>query len=393
MLTVQAIPDKLVEHGVALTTIMDAVSETLDDGLLQFNPGNFTGTGGFIDTPNQRFVIRHVPPVVGVDDLSHVTVPGRDGQAVPLTEVVELVARPSAADRRRRHQRRAGRHAHRREVPVGEHARRDARRRGGARRAASRACPASTSTTRSSARPASSSRRSTTCRMRCSSAACWSFVVLIVFLFEWRTALISLVAIPLSLMAAAMVLYVRDVDDQHDDPGGLRHLGGRRRRRRDHRRREHHPPPAPGAARGAARGRPRRSSSTSSLEVRSAIVYATLIDVVAVSPVFFISGLSGCVLPAAGHLLRAGRPRVAGRRADGHAGAGLHPAAQRADRAPAIAHHPAAPGRLRPRLIARILRTTRPGLRDRRRGQHGRVSASGRSSASRCCPTSRNATS
>ena len=48
---------------------MDAVSETLDDGLLQFNPGNFTGTGGFVDTPNQRLVIRHVPPVVGVEDL------------------------------------------------------------------------------------------------------------------------------------------------------------------------------------------------------------------------------------------------------------------------------------------------------------------------------------
>ena len=31
------------------------------------------------------------------------------------------------------------------------------------------------------------------------------------FLYEWRTALISLVAIPLSLMAAAMVLYVSGV--------------------------------------------------------------------------------------------------------------------------------------------------------------------------------------
>ena len=29
------------------------------------------------------------------------------------------------------------------------------------------------------------------------------------FLFEWRTALISLVAIPLSLMAAVLVLYLR----------------------------------------------------------------------------------------------------------------------------------------------------------------------------------------
>ena len=34
-------------------------------------------------------------------------------------------------------------------------------------------------------------------------------LVLIAFLFEWRTALISLVAIPLSLMAALMVLYLR----------------------------------------------------------------------------------------------------------------------------------------------------------------------------------------
>ena len=34
-------------------------------------------------------------------------------------------------------------------------------------------------------------------------------VVLAAFLFEWRTALISLVAIPLSLMAGALVLYLR----------------------------------------------------------------------------------------------------------------------------------------------------------------------------------------
>ena len=34
-------------------------------------------------------------------------------------------------------------------------------------------------------------------------------LVLIAFLFQWRAALISLVAIPLSLMAAAMVLYLR----------------------------------------------------------------------------------------------------------------------------------------------------------------------------------------
>ena len=37
--------------------------------------------------------------------------------------------------------------------------------------------------------------------------ACWSSLVLVAFLYEWRVALISLVAIPLSLMAAGLVLY------------------------------------------------------------------------------------------------------------------------------------------------------------------------------------------
>jgi CzcA family heavy metal efflux pump len=118
------------------------------------------------------------------------------------------------------------------------------------------------------------------------------FAVLALFLFEWRTALISLVAIPLSLMAAAMVLYVRDVtintmilagfvisvgvvvDDAIIDIENItRRLRQARLERSD------------------------RSTASiileSSLEVRSAIVYATLIDVVAVAPVFFIEGLSG----------------------------------------------------------------------------------------------------
>ena len=42
---------------------------------------------------------------------------------------------------------------------------------------------------------------------RCSSAAVLVVVVLVPFLFEWRIALISVIAIPLSLMAAGLVLY------------------------------------------------------------------------------------------------------------------------------------------------------------------------------------------
>jgi CzcA family heavy metal efflux pump len=291
MLTVQAIPEKLVEHGVALTDIMDVVSETLDDGLLQHNPGNFTGTGGYVDTPNQRFVIRHVPPVVGVDDLAHITVQGRDGQAVPLTEVVELV---------RDHQPLIGEAvindgpgvmlivekfpwANTLDVTRGVEEALDELRPG---------LPG-IDVDHTIFRPASFIELAL---HNLSNALILGsvlvFVILIVFLFEWRTALISLVAIPLSLMAAAMVLYARDVtintmilagfvisvgvvvDDAIID---VENITRRLRQAR-------------------LEGSTRSTASIvldSSLEVRSAIVYATLIDVVAVSPVFFISGLSG----------------------------------------------------------------------------------------------------
>ena len=44
-------------------------------------------------------------------------------------------------------------------------------------------------------------------------------VILGLFLFEWRVALISLLTIPLSLMATLLVLQRARSDGQHDDPG------------------------------------------------------------------------------------------------------------------------------------------------------------------------------
>ena len=65
------------------------------------------------------------------------------------------------------------------------------------------------------------------------------------------------------------------------------------------------------AARAPARAAASRSTARiileASLEVRSAIVYATLINVVAVVPVFFLQGLTGSFFRAAGVLVRAGR--------------------------------------------------------------------------------------
>ena len=44
-------------------------------------------------------------------------------------------------------------------------------------------------------------------------------IVLLLFLFDWRCAIISATAIPLSLLAAVLVLYYRGGTDQHDGTG------------------------------------------------------------------------------------------------------------------------------------------------------------------------------
>ena len=71
-----------------------------------------------------------------------------------------------------------------------------------------------------------------------------------------------------------------------------------------------------------------------SLEVRSAVVYASLIVILVFMPVFFLEGLAGLVLPAAGPGLRAGDRGLAAGRPDGHAGP-VADAPDRRDRAAA----------------------------------------------------------
>ena len=117
-------------------------------------------------------------------------------------------------------------------------------------------------------------------------------VILAAFLFEWRAALISLSAIPLSLLAAAVVLYLRGgtlntmvlaglviavgevVDDAIIDVENIM-----RRLRLNH------------------TAQPQLSAFRvvfkASLEVRSAVVFASLIIALVFVPVFFLDGLAG----------------------------------------------------------------------------------------------------
>jgi CzcA family heavy metal efflux pump len=117
-------------------------------------------------------------------------------------------------------------------------------------------------------------------------------LVLGAFLFEWRTALISVVSIPLSLVAAGLVLYARGqtvnvmvlagfvialgvvVDDAIIDIENIW------RRLREHRPED--------STKSKA-----RVVLEASLEVRSPIVYATLIIIAALVPVFLLHSLTG----------------------------------------------------------------------------------------------------
>ncbi len=116
--------------------------------------------------------------------------------------------------------------------------------------------------------------------------------VLLAFLFQWRAAFVSLLAIPLSLGAAAIVLDAEGatintmvlagfavavgvvVDDAIID---MENIVRRLRQWR---------------AQGR-RATPMRLLLAASLEVRTAILYATLINIVAVLPVMFVGGLTG----------------------------------------------------------------------------------------------------
>jgi len=117
-------------------------------------------------------------------------------------------------------------------------------------------------------------------------------LVLALFLFSWRSALISLITIPLSLTASALVLHWRGttintmilagfiialgavVDDAIVDTENIV------RRLRQHRRE--------GGDRSTA-----RVIFDASLEVRGAVVYASMIEALALLPVFFLTGLTG----------------------------------------------------------------------------------------------------
>jgi CzcA family heavy metal efflux pump len=291
MLQVQVDPNRLRERGVTLEQVMTVTADALEAGLPQYSSGHFIGRGGWIETQDERIGIRHVLPIVTTEDLAQIPIQNSRGEALRLSDVANVV---------RDHQPLAGDAvindgpglmliveklpwANTLDVTRGVEA------------ALEELRPGLDGITVDAAifRPATFiedaiNNLSTAIVV----GAVLMILMLCLFLYSWRTALISVVAIPLSLIAAALVLHSRGAtintmilagfvialgDIVDDAIIGVENIV---RRLREHRQ-------AGGAGSTAL------VILHASLEVRSAIVYATLIEVVAVAPIFLLQGLSG----------------------------------------------------------------------------------------------------
>src|SRR5437870_11046612 len=291
LLTVQVDPGQMRARNVTLGAVMEATSDSVDHGLLKFSSASIIGTGGAIQTGAQRLGIRNVLPIVAPADLARATVESRDGTPVPLGQVADvkedhqpLIGDAVIGDR-------PGLLLVLEKLPWGntlEITR-------GVEEAIADLQPGLPGVTFDT----HVFRQANFIELavhNLTEALVLGFLLVVVivsgFLFEWRVALISLLSIPLSLLAAMLVLY------WHGDTVNTMTLAGLvialgsvvddavigveniLRRLRQHRR--------AGSAKSTA-----SIILEASLEVRRSIVYATLIIVAAAVPIFLLEGLTG----------------------------------------------------------------------------------------------------
>jgi CzcA family heavy metal efflux pump len=280
--------EQLQASGVTVDKVANATASALDVGLLAFLKGATIGQGGFVETANQRLNIRHILPIFSPEHMAQMPVEGTD---LRLGEVstVEITHPPLIGDAVINDG--PGLLLIVEKFPWGNTLE------------VTQAVEAALEELKPALsgvevdptifRPATFIETAiNNLSMSLLIGGVLLILVLVAFLYNWRVALISLVAMPLSLVAAGLVLYWRGASintmilagfvialgDIVDD--AIIDIENVVRRLRQHR--------AEGSTKPLA-----RIILEASLEVRHAIVYATLIEVVAVTPVFFMEGLSG----------------------------------------------------------------------------------------------------
>ncbi len=291
---VQVDLERMHAYNVSLNEVMDVTADALDVGLLMFSEGSVIGTGGFIDTPNQRFGIRSVLPIITPEKLALVPINDRqkaDGSPLLLDDIGNVVwdTWPLFGDAVINGG--PGLMMIVEKLPWANTL--DVTR--GVEEAINEMKPGLQDINIDTTifRPATFIEQSIdNLTESLLIGAVLVVIVLFFFLYEWRVALISATIIPLSLMASLLVLNLRGVTINVMTLAGLaiaigavvddaivdvENIVRRLRQLRQE-----------GSTQSTA-----SIVLEASIEVRGAIVYASLIEISALLPVFFLQGLSG----------------------------------------------------------------------------------------------------
>ncbi len=273
-------PERLRAHDVTLASVQRAAGDA-----------TLLAGGGFIDTPNQRLAVRQMVAIETAEDLGSVLVDFRAGAPLRIRDVAEVVESFP--------------------IPIGDAVINDGpgllliveKQPWGNTLEVTRKVELALEALRPGLkdleidstifRPATFIERSLRNLSHAMAIGCaLVIVILFLFLFDWRTALISLTAIPLSLIAAALVLHYwggtmntmviaglvialgEVVDDAIIDVENIL------RRLKINQTAEHPLSPF-------------RVVLDASMEVRSAVVYASLIVTLVFVPILFLEGLAG----------------------------------------------------------------------------------------------------
>ncbi|MCB9925982.1 MAG: efflux RND transporter permease subunit [Planctomycetaceae bacterium] len=273
-------PERLRSHNLLLADVERAAGDAA-----------LVSGGGFIDTPNQRLPVRHVSAIVTTDDLARSVVAFRDGAPLRLGDVAEIKEGfpPPIGD------------AIINDVPglllivekqpTGNTL--DVTRNVEAALEEMKPGLKGIQVDSTIFRPATFIEMSLENLGWAMAIGCvLVIVILIVFLWDWRTALISTTAIPLSLVAAALVLRQAGVTINTMVLAGLiialgevvddaiidvENIVRRLRLNRE-------------------AGSPKSAFHVvldASIEVRSAVVYGSFTVMLVIMPVFFLDGLAG----------------------------------------------------------------------------------------------------
>ena len=294
-LQVRVDPQRLEDNGVSLVQVMESTGNALWVSSLSFVEASTPGTGGFIDTPNQRLSVQHISPIVNAEDLSQITVEGTNDRILRLGDIAEVVEdhQPLIGDA-------VGTDGASLMLVIekfpGTSTQQVTKDLDAAIAALAPGLPGVQMDT-TVYRPAGYLDSAIgNLGLALLIGLFLLLVALVLILFDWRAAIISIVTIPLSLAAAGVVLYLLGATINAMVVAGLvvaigalvadavLDVDNMQRRLREHRQQGEYE----GAARSAA-----GAVLDAALEMRGSALFATLIILVAAVPVVLLEGLTG----------------------------------------------------------------------------------------------------